>query len=154
MHDLMYYVCYFSHFNTYPSCPITSMFLYVLFPSIANIFVQTGGLMEVNENKWWNLSPNLSSFQFHRSAVTHIDMSVAYAALHSHANNDLISETTLTRCKYHIWNTKNKQNKLRGLSPQANYTDRPPLWSSGQSSWLQIQRYAFDSWRYQTFSEK
>jgi hypothetical protein len=27
----------------------------------------------------------------------------------------------------------------------------PPLWSSGQSSWLQIQRSEFDSWRYQTF---
>jgi hypothetical protein len=28
---------------------------------------------------------------------------------------------------------------------------RPPLWSSGQSSWLQIQRSGFDSWRYQVF---
>jgi hypothetical protein len=27
----------------------------------------------------------------------------------------------------------------------------PPLWSSGQSSWLQIQRSGFDSWRYQMF---
>jgi hypothetical protein len=27
--------------------------------------------------------------------------------------------------------------KVLGLSPLANYTDRPPLWSSGQSSWLQ-----------------
>jgi hypothetical protein len=26
---------------------------------------------------------------------------------------------------------------------------RPPLWSSGQSSWLQIQRPGFDSWHYQ-----
>jgi hypothetical protein len=26
---------------------------------------------------------------------------------------------------------------------------RPPLWSSGQSSWLQIQRPRFDSWHYQ-----
>jgi hypothetical protein len=25
----------------------------------------------------------------------------------------------------------------------------PPLWSSDQSSWLQIQRSGFDSWRYQ-----
>jgi hypothetical protein len=25
---------------------------------------------------------------------------------------------------------------------------RPPLWSSGQSSWLQIQRCGFDSRRY------
>jgi hypothetical protein len=27
----------------------------------------------------------------------------------------------------------------------------PPLWSSGQSSWLQIQRSGFDSRRYQMF---
>jgi hypothetical protein len=26
---------------------------------------------------------------------------------------------------------------------------RPPLWSSGQSSWLQIQRSGFDPSRYQ-----
>jgi hypothetical protein len=26
---------------------------------------------------------------------------------------------------------------------------RPPLWSSGQSSWLQIRRPWFDSWHYQ-----
>jgi hypothetical protein len=30
---------------------------------------------------------------------------------------------------------------------------RPPLWSSGQSSWLQIHRPAFDSRRYQIFWE-
>jgi hypothetical protein len=30
---------------------------------------------------------------------------------------------------------------------------RPPLWSSGQSSWLQFQRSGFDSWRYQFFWE-
>jgi hypothetical protein len=30
---------------------------------------------------------------------------------------------------------------------------RPPLWSSGQSSWLQIQRSGFDSWLYQIFWE-
>jgi hypothetical protein len=29
--------------------------------------------------------------------------------------------------------------------------NRPPLWSSGQRSWLQIQRSGFDSWRYQIF---
>jgi hypothetical protein len=28
---------------------------------------------------------------------------------------------------------------------------RPPLWSSSQSSWLQIQRSGFDSRRYQIF---
>jgi hypothetical protein len=30
---------------------------------------------------------------------------------------------------------------------------RPPLWSSGQSSWLQIQKPGFDSRRYQIFWE-
>jgi hypothetical protein len=30
---------------------------------------------------------------------------------------------------------------------------RPPLVSSGQSSWLQIQRYGFDSWCYQIIWE-
>jgi hypothetical protein len=30
---------------------------------------------------------------------------------------------------------------------------RPPLWSSGQRSWLQIQRYGFDSRRYEIFWE-
>jgi hypothetical protein len=28
----------------------------------------------------------------------------------------------------------------------------PPLWSSGQSSWLQIQRSGFDSQHYKIFS--
>jgi hypothetical protein len=28
---------------------------------------------------------------------------------------------------------------------------RPPLWSSGQSSWIQVQRLGFDSRRYQIF---
>jgi hypothetical protein len=36
------------------------------------------------------------------------------------------------------------------LLPQS---ERPPLWSSGHSSWLQIQRSGFDSWHYETFSE-
>jgi hypothetical protein len=30
---------------------------------------------------------------------------------------------------------------------------RPPLWSSSQTSWLQIQRSGFDSRRYQIFLE-
>jgi hypothetical protein len=31
--------------------------------------------------------------------------------------------------------------------------DRPPMWSSHKSSWLQIQRSRFDSWHYQIFWE-
>jgi hypothetical protein len=37
---------------------------------------------------------------------------------------------------------------LRSTSPQSL-----PVWSSGQSSWLQIQRSGFDSRRYQIFWE-
>jgi hypothetical protein len=33
------------------------------------------------------------------------------------------------------------------------YNERPPLWSSGQSSWLQIQRSGFDSRCYHIFCE-
>jgi hypothetical protein len=33
-------------------------------------------------------------------------------------------------------------------------SQRPPLWSSGQSSWLQIRRPGFDSRRYQIFLKK
>jgi hypothetical protein len=32
--------------------------------------------------------------------------------------------------------------------------ERPPLWSCGQSSWLQIRRPGFDSRHYQIFQEK
>jgi hypothetical protein len=42
-------------------------------------------------------------------------------------------------------------NKLRGLSPQANYNDH--LCGLVVSSWLQIQRSGFDSRRYQIFWE-
>jgi hypothetical protein len=30
---------------------------------------------------------------------------------------------------------------------------RPPVWSVGQSSWLKILGFGFDSWRYQIFLE-
>jgi hypothetical protein len=44
---------------------------------------------------------------------------------------------------------------LLSILKYSQYKDiwRPPLWSSGQSSWLQIQRSWFDSWRYQFFWE-
>jgi hypothetical protein len=32
-------------------------------------------------------------------------------------------------------------------------TEEPPLWSSGQSAWLQIKRSRFDYWLYQIISE-
>jgi hypothetical protein len=40
---------------------------------------------------------------------------------------------------------------VRGQFHFYNTPYRPPRWSSGQSSWLQIQRSVFDSWYYQIF---
>jgi hypothetical protein len=45
-------------------------------------------------------------------------------------------------------NTNNNNNKKQAIPLTG-----PPLWSSGQSSWLQIQRSRFDSRRYKTFWE-
>jgi hypothetical protein len=47
---------------------------------------------------------------------------------------------------------------IRSVTQYSNYCNfipslRPPLWSSGQSSWLLIQRCGFDSRRYQIFRE-
>jgi hypothetical protein len=39
------------------------------------------------------------------------------------------------------------------LNLKASLSKLPPLWSSGQSSWLKIQRSGFDSRRYQIFWE-
>jgi hypothetical protein len=39
------------------------------------------------------------------------------------------------------------------VSNSCGYKDRPPLWSSGQSSWLQIQKFGLDSRHYQIFWE-
>jgi hypothetical protein len=54
---------------------------------------------------------------------------------------------------------RNKQMKIKRslkmemlISFRSMYY-RPPLWSSGQSSWLQIQRSGWDSRRYQIFWE-
>jgi hypothetical protein len=42
---------------------------------------------------------------------------------------------------------------MAGINREERYSARPPLWSGGQDSWLQIQRSEFDSWRYQIFWE-
>jgi hypothetical protein len=39
------------------------------------------------------------------------------------------------------------------INKGSNQENRPPLWSSGQSFWLQIQRSMFESRRYQMFQE-
>jgi hypothetical protein len=43
------------------------------------------------------------------------------------------------------------ENVILELFLQINYSKIVTLWSSGQSSWLQIQRFGFDSRRYQIF---
>jgi hypothetical protein len=42
---------------------------------------------------------------------------------------------------------------LTSINNISIYPMWPPLWSSVQSSWLQIRRSRFDSWRYQIFVE-
>jgi hypothetical protein len=46
-----------------------------------------------------------------------------------------------------------QMKKIHDYFMQDGAIERPPLWSSGQSFWLQIQRSAFDSRRYQIFWE-
>jgi hypothetical protein len=58
------------------------------------------------------------------------------------SNGSLIIEITL-KGKY----------KLYVVQLYSFYIHQPPLWSSGQSSWLQIQRFGFDSRHYQIFWE-
>jgi hypothetical protein len=50
-----------------------------------------------------------------------------------------------------IFETKDSRFPPNILNKCKNYL--PPQWSSGQSSWLQIQRSGFSSWRYQIFWE-
>jgi hypothetical protein len=45
--------------------------------------------------------------------------------------------------------TKNLELKLKIKNSKLFEKVRPPLWSSGQSSWLQIRRPGFDSRHYQ-----
>jgi hypothetical protein len=56
----------------------------------------------------------------------------------------------LNECLTHQFLSYNLSNKFYVVV----LSHRPPLWSSCQSSWLQIQRSGFDSRRYQIFSEK
>jgi hypothetical protein len=56
--------------------------------------------------------------------------------------NIMMHSDSQTRCEISVM-----------LSLRANYTDRPPLWSSGQSSWLQSQRSVFNYRHYLIFWE-
>jgi hypothetical protein len=49
----------------------------------------------------------------------------------------------------YFWKSENNKRYFRTLGTRSG----PPLWSSGQSSWLQIQRSGFDCRRYQIFWE-
>jgi hypothetical protein len=44
---------------------------------------------------------------------------------------------------------RNTNRRLNRDSKYDLFNSRPPLWSSGQSSWLQIRRPGFDSRHYQ-----
>jgi hypothetical protein len=51
----------------------------------------------------------------------------------------------INRCTLYIWSGNREVFSVIQVSVW------PPLWSSGQSSWLQIQRPGFNSWHYQIF---
>jgi hypothetical protein len=50
-------------------------------------------------------------------------------------------------------NTFPVPKSLAMIFPTEHVCLGPPLWSSSQSSWLQIQRSRFSSWHYQIFLE-
>jgi hypothetical protein len=50
--------------------------------------------------------------------------------------------------EYNLW-----RNLIRIFTSLTVILIRPPLWSNGQSSWLYIKRFGFDSRRYQIFSK-
>jgi hypothetical protein len=67
----------------------------------------------------------------HKS-VSHVPETNSWVATVGWYGNDALNDNSLSVvCPWYRW----------------------PLWSSGQSSWLQIQRSGFDSWRYQIFWE-
>jgi hypothetical protein len=83
-----------------------------------------------------------------------------------HQRDSLFSLQEIFKFSFYEWRSSNEMeaavscaNKYK-LSKKLIKLDsvylqeRPPLWYSGQSSWLQIQRSGFDSRRYQIFSEK
>jgi hypothetical protein len=74
--------------------------------------------------------PELICYQTKRCRI------VEDSTIHSHLHENLKSRT----------GNMNRKKRKQVVS-------RPPLWSSGYSSWLQIQRSGFDSRRYQTFWE-
>jgi hypothetical protein len=54
------------------------------------------------------------------------------------------------------WEYSKYNDQMVGNATTFKYTwywEWPPVWSSGQSSWLQTQRSGFDSWHYQIFWE-
>jgi hypothetical protein len=57
--------------------------------------------------------------------------------------------------RFELENSKHKEFRPfdRNIWNEINMHVGPPLWSSGRSSWLQIQMPGFDSWRYQIFWE-
>jgi hypothetical protein len=67
-------------------------------------------------------------------------------------NTTLFFTTVLTSSFpwFQLWISR---AKAWGFMTLVRICKRSPLWSSGQSSWLQIQRSGFDSRRYQIFWE-
>jgi hypothetical protein len=93
---------------------------------------------------------------YKKSKGTKLHMGQAICSVQpSHVHNDAarnrrgiatVRSVTVTGRKHHLFQLQ----KLLHLM-LAVLNTRPPLWSSGQSSWLQIRRRRFDSRHYQIF---
>jgi hypothetical protein len=107
-------------------------------------------------------------------AISHVtlprkrDFSTALTLLAQHKQTDVTFWTTLVETfntwqvfatavhshKFHLQCTNSSFYVLtKPTITQTLLPSGPPLWSNGQSSWLQIQRSGFDSRRYQMFWE-
>jgi hypothetical protein len=114
----------------------------------------------MNESGWisseaWNRShwPCKTKLLYSKLKIAgnYVELEIFYRSHVSHIRNVILSRNMLQEatlydvCTLTLW----RRNKLKKSEVQFG----PPLGSNAQSSWLHIQRFGFDSRRYQIFWE-
>jgi hypothetical protein len=101
---------------------------------------------------WAGFEPTISVFE--RAKTVHVsDRSATVIEItYIHYCNSLYLQVYMILCQVEAWCTKQGSRYL-AYFPKLS-ASRPPLWSSGQSSWLQILRPGFDSRHYQKKSSR
>jgi hypothetical protein len=81
-------------------------------------------------------------------------VAVCHGLLH-HLSWSPLYSISCSIIKYTVYGAVGHINSVKTTTrfPSSGYRIRPPLWSSGQSSWLQIQKSGFDFRCYQIFRE-